>query len=153
MSIYELYKTGKLDYEGAVTQLVNLRSQELHRATSGRGADPYETAQIRTFAYKQADAYHQQLKTIWYERGYLTHPEFAKSINSHSPIIDGNTARYQTPTSLQPEPILHRRMTPDEVFAEQNEGYLALDMKMAQLERLEGQINERATSYRDNKSS
>jgi hypothetical protein len=141
VSIIEQYHAGQLKYEEAITQLTNLRSQELHRATSSRGANPLETAQLRTFAYKQADAYHQQLKQIWYERGYLTHPEFEKSINSHSPVIDGNTARYQTPTSLQPEPILHRRMSPDEVFAEQNEGYLALDLKMAQLEKIEQKVN------------
>jgi hypothetical protein len=153
MSILSQYQSGELAYNEAVTQLVNLRSRELHIATSGRGMNPIETAHIRQFAYKEADHYHQQLKTIWYEQGRLTHPPFEPVLNSHSATIKKNTAWYQTPVHLQPEPILHSVMTPDEVFSEQNWGYLALDLKMAQLERLTERIAEREENYRAGKSA
>lgn len=154
MNILSDYQLGKLDYNEAVTLLVRQRSEQLHIATSGRGVNPLATASIRTIAYKRADELHQQLKQVWYEQGRLTQPQFQPYLNSHRLVsIIKRTATYRTPTGFGDEPILHSPMTVDEVFYEQNQGYLALDLKMAQLERLEERIEERAASYRNSPSS
>lgn len=149
MNILEQYRAGDLSYNDAITLLVRQRSEQLHIATSLRGSNPLETAKLRTFAYKQADDLHQQLKKVWYEQGRLTQPAFEQTLNLHRLVsIIKNTATYRTPTENDQAGVLHIPMTADEKFAEHNTGYLALDLKMAQLERLGARIEERARNYR-----